>query len=60
LKLVAADATETPASATAEKQGDDDSDSDNTLAVIALVVGGVGVLLGAVALVRGRARPPVA
>jgi uncharacterized protein YcnI len=34
--------------------GDDSDDSSNTLAIVALVVGGVGVILGGVALARPR------
>ena len=44
--------TDDEASATTE-DGDDGSDSD-TLAIVALIVGGLGVVLGGLALIRRR------
>jgi uncharacterized protein YcnI len=47
-------ATGTASSTTSDDGDDSDDDSSQTLAIIALIVGAVGVLIGGVALVRGR------
>ena len=59
VQLVAADAAATPAStpATGDSTGSDSGDSSNTLAVVALIVGGVGLLAAIAALVLARRTP---
>jgi uncharacterized protein YcnI len=42
------------AAVTTSSASEDDDDSSNTLAIVALVVGGLGVILGGFALVRSR------
>ena len=48
----------TEAAAPISSDSEDDDDSSNTLAIVALVVGGLGVILGGLALVRSRSTAP--
>ena len=56
LKLVNDTVAAAPAAAAEQREGDD-SDTSDSLAIVALVVGGLALVVGVVALVRGRGRP---